>query len=52
MDKPAASFDLLGNPTILLLYEYTNNAGGHVYLDHKNNYVVQINKCQDPMSPP
>ena len=51
MDKPAASIDLLGNPTIQLLYEYTNNVGGHVYLDHKNDYVVRISEDQDPMSP-
>ena len=44
--------DLLRNPTIQLLYEYTNNAGGHVYLDHKNNYGVRISKGQDLMSPP
>ena len=52
MGEPAAGMDLLGNPTIKLLYEYTNNAGGHVYLDHKNDYVVQISEGQDLMSPP
>ena len=52
MNKPTTGIDLLGNPMIQLLYEYTNNAGGHVYLDHKNDFVVQISEGQDPMSPP
>ena len=47
----AASMDLLGNPTIQLLYEYTNNTSGHVYLDHKNDYVMRISEGQDLMSP-
>ena len=52
MGKPAAGMDLLGNPTIQLLCKYTNNAGGHVYLNHKNDYVVRISEGQDLMSPP
>ena len=52
MGEPVAGMDLLGNPTIQLLYEYTNNVGGHVYLNHKNDYVVQISKGRDLMSPP
>ena len=47
-----AGIDLLGNPTIQLLYEYTNNAGGHVNLDHKNDYVVQISEGREPVAPP
>ena len=52
MGERAAGMDLLGNPTIQLLYEYTNHAGGHVYLDHKNDYVVRISEGRNPMSPP
>ena len=44
--------DLLGNPTIQLLYKYTTNAGGHVYLDQKNDYVVRISEGQEPVAPP
>ena len=47
-----AGIDLLGNPTIQLLYKYTNHAGGHVYLNHKNDYVVGISEGQNLMSPP
>ena len=52
LEEPMASIDLLGNPTIHLLYKYTNNKGGHVYLDHKNNYVVWISKGREPVAPP
>ena len=49
--EPMAGIDLLGNPTIQLLYEYTNNAGGHVYLHHKNDYVVRISEGKEPVAP-
>ena len=29
-----------------------NNAGGHVYLDHKNDYVVRVSEGREPMAPP
>ena len=51
MGEPTAGMDLLGNPTIQLLYKYTNHAGGHVYLNHKNDYVVRISEGQNLMSP-
>ena len=50
--EPMAGIDLLGNSTIQLLYKYTNNADGHVYLDHKNNYVVRISEGKEPVAPP
>ena len=49
--EPMAGIDLLGNPTIQLLYEYTNNARGHVYLDHKNDYMVRISEGREPVLP-
>ena len=52
LEEPMAGIDLLGNPTIQLLYKYTNNARGHVYLNHKNDYVmVWISKGREPLAP-
>ena len=52
MEEPMAGIDLLGNPTIQLLYKYMNNSRGHVYLDHRNDYVVRISEGQEPVAPP
>ena len=29
-----------------------NNAGGHVYLDQKNDYMVRVSEGREPMAPP
>ena len=43
MEEQLAGIDLLGNLTSQL-YKFINSSRGHAYLDHKNNYVVQISE--------
>ena len=50
--EPIIGMDLLDNSMIWLLYKYTNNVGGHVYLDQKNDYVVRVSEGKEPMAPP
>ena len=52
LEEPMAGINLIGNPTIQLLYKYTNNSRDHVYLDHKKNYVVRISEDREPVAPP
>ena len=52
LEEPMVGIDLLGNPTNQPLYEYTNNARGHVYLDHKNDYAVRISEGREFVVPP
>ncbi|WP_286497675.1 hypothetical protein, partial [Escherichia coli] len=34
--------DLLGNPTSVLLYKYTNVHGGQIYTNERNEYAIRV----------
>ena len=53
LGRPSTSnVDLLGNPTTLLVFKYTNEYGGQVFTNEHQEYAIWENSQGDTRVPP